>query len=252
MNYQVARLYDDDDQYLVNDALYPSLVALQSPQLPADSRSGEFVTNMRPSFAAAYISPVDANALGWNTSQTVPFKRNAGLGVTSSPFHQNLQLRGNDRAVFWAYSVVFAYQDDPSEDGEPDDEEPNLGINADDDATTTLDGFCVVFVEGVRDKVWGIDRDGITVSASQFYVSQPAALYKSLYLDRLYGVIIHEVGHAPPGPLLQFDHSERGLMQAGGSLPSTDSHRKRGGIGRRTNGLALRRADVVASPSVAR
>lgn len=218
-----GKLYDDDDRYLANDALYPSLVGLQSPQLPSDSRSGEFVLNMIPSLSAAYIVPVDANSLGWNTTQTVPFKRNSDMIGSSSPFHQNLQLRGTDRAAFWSYSVVLAYQDDESEDGDPNGEEPNLGINADDDVTTTLDGFCVVFVESVRDKVWGIGREGVGVVASQFAVPQQATLFRSLYLDRLYGAIIHELGHAPSGPIFEFDHSEGGLMQPGGSLTSNDS-----------------------------
>jgi hypothetical protein len=175
---------------------------------------------MQPNYAMAYIQLIDANTNGLNTMQTVPFKRNAGLGPVSSPFEANLQLRGKDRPGFWAYSVVFGYQDDSTEDGEPDTEEPNLGINADDLATTTLDGFCVIYLEGIRDKVWGLNR-GLTVNSSDFTNATLAAFHKTTYLERVYGTIIHEVGHAPRQVgITIFDHSEGGLMQPGAGPPS--------------------------------
>jgi hypothetical protein len=51
-----------------------------------------------------------------------------------------------------------------------------------------------------------------------------AAGKKDFYLDRLYGAIIHEIGHAPPqANWFDFDHDELGLMQKGGSTVSSDT-----------------------------
>ena len=219
-----AKLFDDDDRFLNDGRIWPSNLRLQSPPLPAHDRSGEFIGAMQSSYAAAYIRLVDANAMGWNpvNMRTVPFKRHADLGFTGSPFDGNLQLRGTDRTGFWAYSVVLAYQDDSGEDGDPDVEEPNLGINADDDPTTTEDGYCVVFLEGIRDKVWAIYTKDSKVEPIDFTIHL-APQRQADYLNRLYGAIIHEVGHAPPqGNLFVTDHGEEGLMVKGASDPSTD------------------------------
>lgn len=211
-----AKLYDDDDRFLNNDPpVYLSNLTLQSPPLAADARSGEFVTNIQSSYATAYILPVDANALGWNTSRRVPFKRNAGLVPTGSSFDANLQLRGTDKAAFWAYSVVLGYQPPLDEDGDPDNEEPTSGLNADDYPFTTADSFCVVWLEAVRDDEWGLVRNTNMVFEAGFSDTR-ASIYQQAYLRSLYGVIAHEIGHAPGTGILSFlDHLEEGLMVKG-------------------------------------
>lgn len=211
---QTAKLYDDDDQYLSNDLLYPSSLNLQSPQVPADSRSGEFTTAIAPAYARAYILPVDAKDLSLNNQRTLPFKRNAGVGYLTSPFDVgSLELKGKDRPEFWAYSIVIGYEADRNEDGEPDKEEVLMGINADDLVGSPLDGFCVIYIEGNRDKEWGLNRVDVSVNQAGF-INQFALSYQGFYLDRLYGTMAHELGHAPGGSV--FDHSEKGLMQRGG------------------------------------
>ncbi len=209
-----VKLYDDDDQYLVNDLLYPSSLNLQSPPLPADSRSGEFIGAITSAYAQAYVRPVDAKDLGLNNQRTIPFKRIAGVGYLTSPFDVgNLELKGKDRPEFWAYSIVVGYEAARNEDGEPDREEVLLGINVDDLVGSPLHGFCVVYIEGNRDKEWGINRVDGSVNQAGF-TNHFALTYQQFYLNRLYGTMAHELGHAPGGSVL--DHFEKGLMQTGG------------------------------------
>ena len=224
-NGTAVRLYDDDDQFLADDSVYRSRVGLASPQLPVDARGAEFCGGMQGLFSRAYLQLVDANALGWNTQRTIAFKRNADVGRLNSPFDVgNLQLKGTDRPEFWAYSIVLGHEGSETEDGEPDNEEPLLGINADDFVPSNLEKFCVVYLEAVRDKSWGLNRENTTLLEARFDSDQWAPTYRDFYLDRLYGVIAHELGHAP-GTGLQslLDHLEQGIMQKGASTPSTDS-----------------------------
>ena len=162
----------------------------------------------------AYILPIDAAAEGLNANKRVPFKRNAGIGLTGSPFDQgNLQLKGTDKPEFWAYSVVLAYQPGLGDDGDPDTEEPLLGFNPDDYALTTAKGFCVVWLEAVRDKEWSLNQSQIQEGG---FSDNRAPTYEQAYLGRLYGVIAHEIGHAPgTGITSVLDHSEQGLMAKG-------------------------------------
>jgi hypothetical protein len=99
---------DDDDHYLANDPLFPSALNLQSPPLPVDQRSDEFITNIQPVFAAAYILPVNANALGLNSQSIIPFKLNApAYLITGTPFDAgNLQLKGTDRPQFCVNEIA--------------------------------------------------------------------------------------------------------------------------------------------------
>ena len=99
------RLYDDDDQYLANDPLYPSLLGLPSPPLPVTStdnqRTTDFVEGIKSRFGFAYILPVDANALNWNTTRTIPFKRNAGTSLSGGTFDAgNQELNRADKPEF--------------------------------------------------------------------------------------------------------------------------------------------------------
>lgn len=209
-----VRLYDDDDQYLANDPVYPSTLNLPSPPMPANGRSGEFVQAIRADFAPAYILPIDANALGLNLTQTIPFRRNSEIGRLNSPFDAgNLDLKGKDRPEFWAYSVVIGYEPSTSEDGEPDSEEVLLGICSDDWKPSTLSGFAVAYIEGNRDKAWGLNRTDVQLNEIGF-VNAFAATYQDFFLNRLYGTIAHEIGHSPGGSLI--DHWEGGLMKVGG------------------------------------
>lgn len=80
-NETAVKVYDDDDQFLTDDLVYRSNLQMQSPQVPADGRSGEFTSGITPAYAVAYILPVDARAFGFNNQRTIAFKRNAGIGL---------------------------------------------------------------------------------------------------------------------------------------------------------------------------
>jgi hypothetical protein len=223
-----ARLYDDDDRYLQYSSFYESLINLPLPVLPADARSTECVQAMQYRFTPAYITLVDVNSFaGWNTQRTVPFQRNADSQIRIGDLYLsafdagNLQLKGTDRPGFWAHSVAFGYQAGPSDDGEPEVEFPDMGetpkrlnliINGFDSF-----GFSVVWLEGIRDNVFGEygKRRASDPTASQFMNPDRAAALAHQYNDLTYGVISHEIGHAPGKQWALNDHGENGLMQPG-------------------------------------
>ena len=215
-----ATIYDDDDNYLTNSVLFPSLVGLPSPPLPAEGRAAEIVTNIATRFSDAYILPVNANALGWNTMPPrIPFKRNADAYDQSVFNNGNLQLIGKDRPGFWAYSVVFAYQDVVVEDGDPNKEGFVGGVLPKSSFAHEAPGWLAIYVEGVRETAL------ITHIGSPQNFSSPIASLeiKNDYNRWLSGTVAHELGHAPgkqyPDPFLLFksDHGEKGLMQDGGT-----------------------------------
>ncbi len=212
-----VKLFDDDERYLQNDPLYPSVLNLTSPPLPADGRSGEFVQAIQYRFRPAYIQLVDANQQGWNTVRTIPFKRNAGPGfqfansITSDFDVENLQLKGTDRLEFWAFSVVFGYQPSASEDGDPDREVPLRGGTPKKAVPRSSHGFSVVYMESVRDAEFS-KRLVEDPDLGDFNLINNQSYLTGRYLKGLYGVIAHEIGHAPGRQGPGTDHAELGLM----------------------------------------
>ena len=208
-----VQMYDDDDQYLTNDPLYPSLLTLQSPSVPALHHVIPFLHTNQWRFAEAYITLVDANAMGWNTQTTISFHRHADVG-TGSPFDAgNLQLKETDRSTFWAFSVVFAYQGPQSEDGERDNEAPVAGVTPE-LFGVVLQPYSAVYLEAVRERIF------FGVPPPNFTLQNEAENLKKQYLDDLYVVMAHEVGHAPGRQGGGADHSEGGIMKAGADAVS--------------------------------
>jgi hypothetical protein len=205
-----AKLYDDDDQYLADDSpLYPSILGLPSPPLPALDYAGPCLITNQWKFASAYITLVNANTQGWNTTQTNPFKRHADVGLTSSPFDAgNQQLKGKDRPEFWAHTVVFGYQGLPKEDGEPNEEATLLGATR-----KSLGGlfhcFSAIYVETIRDNEFGQIPPGV------FQAANEREGLRNRYLEQLYVTIAHEIGHAPDNQSESTDHAELGVMTKG-------------------------------------
>ena len=162
-NGQPVKLYDDDDRYLANHPLYPSNLGLVSPPTPAFHHVTPFISAAQPKFAAAYLTLVDANAMGWNTQPNIVFKKaESGYSVFGTVFDNgNLQFKGTDRPEFWAWSVVFGYQSDKTDDGEPDAETPLSGTTPK-TSPYLPPGFrniplsySVIFLENIRDYEFG-------------------------------------------------------------------------------------------------
>lgn len=221
-----AKVYDDDERYLANDSpLYESLVNLPSPPLPASGRSGEFINAMQFRFDPAYIKLVDANALGWNATQTIPFRRNAPAVdlIGNSVFDAgNLDLKGDDRPEFWCFSVGFGYQPGAGGDGDGHEEIPLSGGTPQTSPWLVGDnnrpfGYCVVFLESIRDYEFGVGRIARDPDPARFKDPQKASLLRSEYLGWIYGVIAHELGHGPGRQSEAADHDEESLMRKGGS-----------------------------------
>jgi hypothetical protein len=217
-----AKLYDDDDRFLANDPLYPSLLDLQSPPLPLDSRSVEFIQAMQPRFGDAYIQFISVNTNGWNSQPTIPFKRNASAySLIGNVFDSgNLQLKDTDRSEFWAFSVVFGYQAGTLDDGEPDSETPLSGGTIKNGPFSPIEpnkphGYSAIFPEAIRDRNFGLNRDEVAREPADFTVPGNASALREVFLHDLYGVIAHEVGHAPGRQSESADHKETGIMEEG-------------------------------------
>lgn len=222
-NNQPAKLYDDDDRYLTNDPLYPSNLALQSPPLPALVQVTPFIQAAQAKFAASYITLVDANAQGWNTTQIVPFKRQEpAYSIIGTVFDNgNLQLKGVDRPEFWAFSVVFGYQSTSPDDGEPDAEVPLSGGTPETSPFLIGDrnrpfGYSVVFLENIRDYEFG-RRAASDPIPSHFTNAIRVVSLRKQYVQRIFAVTAHEIGHAPGRAYETSDHAEDDIMVSGAS-----------------------------------
>jgi hypothetical protein len=218
-----VKLYDDDDQYLADDPLYPSYLALQSPPLPALALVGPFIQAAQPKFAAAYVTLVDANAQGWNTQSTVPFKRQEpASSVFGTVFDSgNLQLKGQDHPEFWAFSVVFGYESSFPDDGDPDRYIPLSGVTPKTSRWLIVDpnralGYSAIFLEAIRDYEFAM-REASNPSPGHFVDPIRVPFIRDRYLQRIYAVVAHEVGHGPGRQHENTDHGEKGIMEAGAS-----------------------------------
>jgi hypothetical protein len=157
-------------------------------------------------FAAAYITLVDANAQGFSTGTTIPFKRQAGMAFFDVG---NQQLKGKDRKEFWAYTVVFGYEPGADEDFDPNDEGGALGVTQK-SLAGLFHSFSVIYLEPNRE--------------AQFSLALPAAFMaasltnslRAQYVQEIYASAAHEIGHAPGSLRLSFlDHNEKDLMAGG-------------------------------------
>jgi len=217
-------LRDDDDLYLADQPLYPSTLGLQSPPLPLNSRSSEFVEGiglakgLRHAYLPAFIEVIDANALGWNGQMTIPFRLNqkpVNLDTSSYFDNGNLSLKGADHSVFWAYSVVFGYQADESQDGDPNAAEPEPLKGGSPYSRTTGDsyGYSVIFAEAIREQAFRL-----VANPSTFATQDPVErqrLRERYYYDEFFSVVAHEIGHAPGQFGEDPDHLEDGVMASG-------------------------------------
>ena len=204
-----AQIYDDDDVYLSNHPIYPSLVTQQSPSLQGLHHISQFLDTNRTRFAETYITLVSANAMGWNTQTIIPFLRHAEAGLVNGPFDSgNQQLKGTDRSEFWSLSLMFGYQAARAEDGEPNEEAPLAGVTRK-SLGGILHSFCVVYTEAIRERIFS------RVAPQLFTLPNDAKSLNAQYLEDLYVVMAHEIGHAPGGQSGQADHAEDLVMKAG-------------------------------------
>ena len=222
-NGQTARLFDDDDRYLANDLpLYPSNLGLAAPPVPALAHVTPFLQAAEPKFAPAYLTLVDANSKGWNTISTVPFKRQEpGHSIFGTVFDNgNLQLKGADRPEFWAFSVVFGYQSTASDDGEPDEEIPLSGGTPETRVPTVPEqlyiavGYSVGFLENIRDYEFG-RRGNSPPRPGDFIHPIRAPDLANQFIQRMYAVLAHEIGHPPGRRSESDDHDESGILETG-------------------------------------
>jgi hypothetical protein len=204
-----AKFYDDDDRYLTNDVLYPSILNLQSPPLPVNQRSAEIVAAIQPKYAPAYISIFDINQTNWNTVQTVPFKRHAEAERFGGPFNTgNQQLKEKDSPQFWAYTVVFGYQELPGEDGDPNGESLVQGDTV--KHTFLQSPYSAVFMEAIRER-----QEWDNTPASNFTNTSGAITLRQDYNATWWRVTAHEIAHGPGGQSEAQDHAEDDIMKAG-------------------------------------
>jgi len=204
------KIYDDDDKYL-------SDLGLPAP-LPKNGDHAAIVNGIQGKFAPAYIQVEDANALGWNPRQTVPFYLNApGAGALGANVWDGAKDLPSSTDKFWTWLVVYGYQpsdpiwhwiDPNAVDGDPDSEDSQkLGLTPF-HVWGARFGYSVVYVETTRDAEFG----KITVDLQN---PQVAAEYTKRYWSILLGTTAHEMGHGPSNQSNGEDHAELGLMKEG-------------------------------------
>jgi len=210
-----AKIYDDDDQYLQSDSLYPSVLNLPAP-LPYDGMAAGVVTNIAKRYGDAYILPVNGNALGWNTTVRIPFRRIVDSDNESMLNNGNLQFIGKDRPDFWAFSIVFAYQFVEHEDGDPDREGFIEGVT---EKSLSLfnwlgaKGWSVIYLEANRERTFSIFLN----NPEAFTGTLTAPVIRANYTNAVFGTVAHELGHAPGKHLGATDHKEGNLMKPEGA-----------------------------------
>ena len=200
---QTFKIYDDDDRFLSTLGLPPAL--------PKDDESTNIIEGLRAVFFPAYIDVTNANAEGLNPNKEIPFALNAypaGVGLISI-FDDAKDL--NDSSLFWAHTLVFGYQPDIDEDGDPNAEsggDPLLG-GTPKSLFGTSQGYSVIYVESIRDKLFRTYPDSTFTNS----IAQP--VLQTLLINEIMGVIVHEIGHSPGGHYGGTDHTEGGLMITG-------------------------------------
>ncbi len=202
---QSFTIVDDDDRYLAQFGLPPSL--------PRNQHHEDIIKGIRSKFAPAYIQVEDANALGWNTRQTINFQLNSystGLGYPTFTAAKDL----NSKTVFWARLVVCAYQAESISDADPSTEDAKLGSTPYSALGNVDFGYSILFMETIRD-------DAFRFLSLLPYVDTVAAnkAIKNLN-EQLLGTCAHEIGHGPGNLGASAEHAEGGLMdgESGGNI----------------------------------
>jgi hypothetical protein len=192
---------DDDDRLLQQLNLLP---AGQNSPLPRNQQSSNVVKVMNPAFAPAFITLADANAMGWNPNQQIPFKLHAGLGL----------LDGNggifrdakdvfDSEVFWAHTSVYGYEGSEGSDRDPDTESLEQGV------TPKRTG---IYLGGVSGLYVEVIRESAQPNLEAHLSAERIAAGQSEYWRWIGGITAHELGHAPGDQSIDADHNEGELM----------------------------------------
>ena len=82
-------------------------------------------------------------------------------------------------------------------------------------------GYSVVYLECIRDDEFGVGREDRDPPSGRFQNATQAAFHRNRLLAWTYGIIAHELGHAPGRQGENADHNERGLMIKG-AVPISD------------------------------
>lgn len=196
---QAFTIYDDDDNYL-------SELGFTSA-LPKNDLHATIIAKMRPKFSPAYIQVEDANAKGWNPNQTIDFELNSwSNALGTGTLDASKDLSGSD--AFWCRTVVLAYQPEVIYDCDPGTENPYLGATPYRPGINTNLGYCVIFVETIRDMasyVLTLQENG-----PNEYLKARKEFERFFY-----GTIAHESAHVTKNETDTADHLEGGLMQSG-------------------------------------
>jgi hypothetical protein len=106
--------------------------------------------------------------------------------------------------------VVFGYQPAPGDDGEPDGEGILRG-GTPQKSSYRSHGFSVIYTEAIRDHTFE-KHNGQEPDPYEFNQTSRTNFLTNLYLQRLYGVIAHEISHGPGKHHPNIDHAENGIM----------------------------------------
>lgn len=206
-------LRDDDDSYLLEANL--------PPPLPQDTNHEAIIEVVSAKYSPAFIQVVNANRLGLNpaSSRRIDFKLNErvmGPGPAyASHFDDAKDL--TDTEYFWAHTLVFGYQSENSDDGDPNYQPPLQGGTPKTGALHDISrGYSVVYIEANREKEFGYVSPQLLANPT-FMRGRHVEYYKLLY-----GTVAHEIGHSPGKQWEDTDHDEGGLMQSGGSKIDID------------------------------
>ncbi|HTH49390.1 MAG TPA: hypothetical protein VMB21_17875, partial [Candidatus Limnocylindria bacterium] len=193
-SYHVAKIRDDDDDYLADMGLPKALPKLSSVST--------ILSYASPRWYPFFIELDDANANGWNSHQLLPFSLNQepySIMTFSTVLDDAQDL--TDSRNFWAHLVAFAYQPAAGEDD--GDHLPNNPLYG---ATSKLayHHFSAVYVETIRDQGWARGTTSIEEG------DKPSA--QASYWRFLAGCMNHEIAHRPGSGSESSDHAEDGQL----------------------------------------
>ena len=190
------RIGEDDNKFLA----YHNLPL----PLPMNQKADWLTEQMAPEFALAYIQLIDLNAAGFNPNQLIPFSLRWHPGfLWWYPFDDSKDV--TNRSSFWAHTVVFAYEPETYEDGDPDYESELRGVNL---KGWSIKPHSIIFMEPIRDTVF---NDGFLLGANREDYDQRIETRRQNYWKTTIGVTAHEIGHGPSKGESD-DHDEGGLM----------------------------------------
>ncbi len=208
---QAFTIVDDDDKFLAQ-------LGLPAP-LPRNQYHEDIIKGIRPKYAPAYIQVEDANTLGWNARQTIPFKLNATTpdSLTGNVFGDAKDL--TDKKVFWAFTVTIGYQPDDGRDHDPETEGLLKGGGAKYGIGNASFGYAAIYIESIREGTVELLSKMPPSTLNNTAVRQQIV---DSYNSWLLGVIAHEIGHSTGADSAGQDHDEGGLMTDGAARIQTD------------------------------